>query len=72
MGIKFALLTRPNIRKLELGQKIQEHGITFERLASGDGLYSVNIMVDGQRIHRRKAVRSPSVSLKPSLNISRN
>jgi hypothetical protein len=29
-----------------------EHGITFERLSNGDGVFTVNIMVDGQRIHR--------------------
>jgi hypothetical protein len=29
-----------------------EHGITFERLTTGDGVFTVNIMVDGQRIHR--------------------
>jgi integrase len=52
VSIKFSKLTRPNIRKLILGQKIVEHGIEFERLANGDGRYLVNIMVDGQRIHR--------------------
>lgn len=29
-----------------------ERGITFERLSNGDGVWSVNIMVDRQRIHR--------------------
>jgi integrase len=29
-----------------------EHGIVFERLVGGDGVYSVNIMVDGVRVHR--------------------
>ncbi len=45
-------LTRPSIRKLSLGKKISEHGITFERQTNGDGVYTVNIMVDGIRIHR--------------------
>lgn len=45
-------LTRPSIRKLSLGKKLSEHGITFERQTNGDGVYTVNIMVDGQRIHR--------------------
>lgn len=53
MPLRFATLTRPNARKLEAGQKLTEHGITLERLPSGDGVYSVNIMVDGIRIHRR-------------------
>ena len=52
MALKFAKLTRPNTRRLEPGQKIIEHGITFERLPNGDGRYTVGIMVDGQRIHR--------------------
>ena len=51
MAIKFSKLTRPSIRSLKASQKISENGITFERLANGDGRYSVNIMVDGQRIH---------------------
>lgn len=52
MAKAFNKLTRPAIRKLAPGEKINEHGITFERLANGDGVYTVNIMVDGQRIHR--------------------
>jgi hypothetical protein len=31
---------------------LNEHGITFERQANGDGVFTVNFMVDGQRIHR--------------------
>jgi len=52
MTQKFAKLTRPNIRKLTPGQKLIEHGIVFERLQNGDGRYLVNVMVDGQRVHR--------------------
>lgn len=52
MALKFARLTRPSIRALEIGAKLAEHGITAERLRSGDVRYSVNVMVDGQRIHR--------------------
>lgn len=52
MARAFVKLTRPTLRKLEAGQKIMEHGITFERLSSGDGVFSVNVMVDGVRIHR--------------------
>lgn len=62
MALKFTRLTRPEIRKLSPGQSIAEHGITFERLASGDGVYSVNIMVDGQRIHRRIGKESARVT----------
>lgn len=48
----YSKLTRPLIRKLTVGKKLSEHGITFERQTNGDGVYTVNIMVDGQRIHR--------------------
>ncbi|MBC7603760.1 MAG: site-specific integrase, partial [Ramlibacter sp.] len=52
MAKTFTKLTRPEMRKLAPGSKINEHGITFEKSASGDGVFTVNIMADGQRIHR--------------------
>jgi len=52
MSKSFLRLTRQAIRKLELGESISEHGITFLRESSGDGVFSVNVMVDRQRIHR--------------------
>src|SRR5713226_6407910 len=52
MAKAFQKLTRAAMRKLAPGEKIIEHGITFERLANGDGVFTVNVMVDGQRIHR--------------------
>lgn len=52
MAKNFSKLTRPAMRKLAAGEKLNEHGITFERQASGDGVFTVNVMVDGQRIHR--------------------
>lgn len=52
MAVRFTRLTRKAIRSLQPGQKLTEHGITAERLISGDVKYSVGIMVDGQRIHR--------------------
>lgn len=52
MALRFAKLSRPAIRALSAGQKITEHGITAERLGNGDVVYSINVMVDGQRIHR--------------------
>lgn len=64
MALKFIKLTRPNIRKLSEGQKITEHGVIFERLSSGDGRYSINIMVDGQRIHRAIGMESTGVTRK--------
>jgi integrase len=52
MPIKFTKLTRSNMRNLKTGEILNEHGILFERLSNGDGRYTVNIMVDAQRIHR--------------------
>lgn len=52
MAIRFSKLTRPAIRALKVGGSLTEHGITFRRDANGDGVYSVNIMVDRRRIHR--------------------
>jgi integrase len=52
MAKAFNLLTRAAMRKLERGYKINEQGIIFERLPNGDGVFTVNVMVDGQRIHR--------------------
>jgi len=49
---KFMKLIRTEMRKLRAGEHITEHGITFERLANGDGIFSVNVMVDRRRIHR--------------------
>jgi integrase len=52
MSLKFKKLTRSRMRKLQAHETIIEHGISYERSANGDGRYSVNVMVDGQRIHR--------------------
>jgi integrase len=52
MSKTFTKLTRPTMRKLAVGDKLNEHGITFERQANSDGVFRVNVMVDGQRIHR--------------------
>ncbi len=52
MTLRFTHLTRPAVRKLQVGERITEHGISAEGLADGDVRYSVNIMVDGERIHR--------------------
>ncbi|MDR2364694.1 MAG: site-specific integrase [Zoogloeaceae bacterium] len=52
MSKAFTKLTRPNMRKLASGGKLSERGITYERQPDGDGIFTVNIMVDGQRVHR--------------------
>jgi integrase len=62
--LRFAKITRPNIRKLSEGKRVTEHGITFERLTNGDGRYNVSIMVDGIRIHRVIGRESDGVNRK--------
>ena len=52
MARTFSKITRPNMRALKAGTRLNEQGITFERLANGDGAFSVNVMVDGTRVHR--------------------
>jgi integrase len=52
MALRFSRLDRPAIRRLAPGEKLTEHGVTAERLRNGDTRYSVNVMVDGRRIHR--------------------
>jgi integrase len=52
MALRFDRLDRPAIRRLKPGENISEHGITAKRLDNGDVRYTVNIMADGQRIHR--------------------
>ena len=52
MAKSYSKLTRPEMRKLGASKMISEHGITFERKADGDGVFTINVMVDGQRIHR--------------------
>ena len=68
MAKTFTKLTRPEMRKLAPGGKINEHGITFEKSATGDGVFTVNIMADGQRIHRvvgRRVLLGPTLAPSP-------
>jgi integrase len=62
MALAFKRLDRNAIRKLQPGEKISEHGITAECLRNGDVRYSVNVMVDGQRIHRVVGRQSEGVT----------
>jgi integrase len=52
VALTFARLTRPAIRSLAIGERIAEHGIIADRLKSGDVRYTVDMVCDGQRIHR--------------------
>ncbi|MBA2654444.1 MAG: hypothetical protein H0U71_05210 [Gammaproteobacteria bacterium] len=46
MSIKFSKLTRANMRGLKANEKLNEHGIIFERLDNSDGRFIINVMVD--------------------------
>ncbi|WIH05524.1 site-specific integrase [Xanthomonas translucens pv. graminis] len=48
----FAKLTRAGMRGLQPGQSLSEHGITYTRTSSGDGRWSVNVMVNRRRHHQ--------------------
>jgi integrase len=56
-------LTRLTLRKLEPGQHLTAGGIRFDRLANGDGRYTVELMVDRTRIHRVVGLESSGVTL---------
>jgi integrase len=62
MALRFLKLDRAGLRKLAAGESLTEHGITAERLASGDLRWSVNVMVDGRRIHRVLGTESARVT----------
>lgn len=62
MPVRFVRLDRASIRRLKPGQKLTEHGITAERLSNGDIRYTVNVMVDGLRIHRVVGKESEGVT----------
>ena len=52
MAIKYEKLTKSNCTKLEHGKMIVENGIVYEKTKKGDGRFSINICVNGKRIHR--------------------
>src|SRR3990167_6267069 len=64
MSITFTKLTCVNMRKLPVNETLNEHGIIFERSENGDGRFVINIMVDGQRIHRVVGKESEGVTRK--------
>ena len=63
MARRFSKLTRPGLRSLKPGEKLCEQGITFERLANGDGVFRINVMESGVRIHRTIGNESAGVTL---------
>ncbi len=68
MGKRFSKLTRPELRSVAIGESLSEHGITFHRNASADGVYSINVMVYRQRI--RRVIGRESEGVIPTASIS--
>lgn len=62
MALTFSVLNRAAIRVLKAGDKLSEHGVIVERLSNGDLRWKVNVMVDGQRIHRTIGRESEGVT----------
>ncbi len=56
------------MRKLASGAMITEGGISFLRENNGDGVFSVNIMVDRRRIHRVIGRESEGITRKQAEN----
>lgn len=56
-------LSTSHTKKLKPGEKVTVSGITFERLKNLDGRWSINIMVDGERIHRVIGLESAGVTI---------
>ena len=52
MTKRYQKLTSASIKKLKIGEKITERGITAVCTKDGDIKYEVGVSVDGQRIHR--------------------
>lgn len=62
MSRKFNKINRQNCRQLQPGEKIMENGIHYEKLQNGDGRFKINVMVDGQRIHRVVGLESEGIT----------
>lgn len=48
----FVRLTRAALRALPVGSRLSEHGIIYEKLPGGDGKFSIQLRIDGQKVHR--------------------
>ena len=60
--MRFSALTRPALKASTPGGSITENGITATKHSNSDVRYSINVMVDGQRIHRAVGRESEGVT----------
>jgi integrase len=58
-----ARLDRAAIKRLEPGQSLNEDGITAQCMPNRDVRYTINVMVDGRRIHKAIGFASAGVTL---------
>lgn len=69
MPRKVGRLRRDEIKKLAPNQAISERGITARKLSDGDVRWTINIMVDGERIHRTVGLESEGVGKTQAENL---
>jgi len=69
MALKFTRLTQASMRSLPSGKKLTEHGIEYEKLSSGDGIFRLNIQINGKRTHRAVGRESEGITLTKCLAI---
>lgn len=62
MTLNFKILTAKNVKLLAPKARLYEHGITVEGLKDGDIRYSVDIVCQGQRVHRVIGRKSEGVT----------
>lgn len=64
MAIKYEILTRENMRKLQAGNYLIENCVVYKKTNNNDGIFSICARVDGQRIRRTVGKESEGVTLK--------
>jgi integrase len=57
------------MRNLAAGESLNEHGICYTKLPNNDGNFSINIMVDGKRIHRALGKESNGVTIQQAQDV---
>src|SRR5438874_9136998 len=63
MARMFTKLTHQRMALLRAGERLREHGIECERLSNGDSIFRVNVMIDGERVHRTLGLASHGVTV---------
>lgn len=67
--MKFAKLTKTNMRKLQPGYSIVENGIVYEKLLDGDGKFRIEMRIDGQRVKRVVGKESEGITKEAVIDI---